>query len=109
LDLGAELEMMCFQNDAPGRGGIVKKYLADKEMSDPDWIHKKQQDWFALKAAWQRFEWGSAYLETFHIICRELDGMDEPIKAWKVEKPRYYNKRIARRLAKAAVRPGGVK
>lgn len=72
------------------------KYHANKELSDPDWIHKKQQDWFALKAAWQRFEWGSAFLphgvfETFWIIRKELERMDEPIKAWQPEKPRFIN------------------
>lgn len=77
---------------------MKKPYLMNKEMSDPDWIHKKQQDWFALKAAWQRFEWGSAFLphgcsETFWIIRSELQKMDEPIKAWQAEKPRYLKKK----------------
>lgn len=73
---------------------MKKRYLRNREMSDPDWIHEKQQDWFALKAAWQRFEWGSAYLphgvsEAFWKIRTELTYMDEPLKAWKAEKPQW--------------------
>lgn len=72
----------------------IHKHLRNKEMSDPDWIHKKQQDWFALKAAWQRFEWGSAFIpqacrDAHWIIHCELDRMDEPMKAWKAEKPEW--------------------
>jgi hypothetical protein len=71
-----------------------KRYCMNKEMSDPDWIHKKQQDFFALKAAFQRFEWGSAYIpqacfDAYWIIRLEMSRMDEPMKAWKAEKPRY--------------------
>lgn len=77
---------------------MKKRYLLNKEMSDPDWIHRKQQDFFALKAAFQRFEWGSAYIphgcfESHRIIGTELIRMDEPMKAWKVEKPRYFKKK----------------
>ncbi len=70
----------------------MKKYLKNKEMSDPNWIHQKQQDFFNLKAALDRFEWGSSYLpvtchsSTWH-IRKEIERMDEPIKSWKVETP----------------------
>lgn len=77
-----------------------KPYLTNKEMSDPDWVHKKQQDWFALKAAMQRFEWGCAYIpdacqQALHIIRVEIARIDEPMKAWKAEKPvwRTYRRR----------------
>jgi len=70
----------------------VKKYLTNKEMSDPDWVHKKQQDYFALKSAFQRFEWGAAYIpdacfQSAQIIRVEIERMDEPMKAWKAERP----------------------
>lgn len=79
-----------------------KRFLRNKEMSDPDWIHQKQQDFFNLKAAWQRFEWGSAFLphgctKAFWIIRTELERMDEPIKAWKAEKPCYITLKRKRR------------
>lgn len=72
----------------------TKKYLMNREMSDPDWIHKKQQDFFALKNAFQRFEWGCAYIpdacfQSAEIIRREMQRMDEPMKAWKAEKPKW--------------------
>lgn len=71
---------------------MKNKYLSNKEMSDPDWVHKKQQDFFALKNAFQRFEWGSAYIpqacfDAYFIIRREIDRMDESMKMWKAEKP----------------------
>lgn len=77
---------------------MKKRICVNKEMSDPDWIHKKQQDFFALKAAFQRFQWGMAYIpsacfDAANIITRELDRMDEPMKAWKAEKPRYWKKK----------------
>lgn len=73
---------------------MKKRYLLNKEMSDPDWVHKKQQDFFALKNAFQRFEWGSAYIpdacyDSANIIRAELNRMDESMKVWVAEKPRY--------------------
>jgi hypothetical protein len=73
---------------------MKRRYCVNKEMSDPDWVHKKQQDYFALKSALQRFEWGSAYIpqacfDAYMIMRQEIERMDEPIKAWKAEKPRY--------------------
>lgn len=77
---------------------MKKRRLINKELCDPDWIHKKQQDFFALKNQFQRMEWGCAYIpdpcyESMRIIRDELIRMDEPMKAWKVEKPRYYKKK----------------
>lgn len=57
------------------------------EMKDPEWIAKKRQEFFNLKNAVTRFEWGSAYIpegcysELYH-IRRAIDRMDEPMKEW---------------------------
>lgn len=71
-----------------------KRHFINKEMSDPDWVHRKQQDYFALKSAFQRFEWGAAYIpvacyDSYRIIREEIIRMDEPMKIWKAEKPKY--------------------
>lgn len=73
---------------------MKKRYLRNKEMSDPNWVHNKQQDFFNFKAALQRLEWGSAYLpkacnNAMWNIRMEVERMDEPIKSWKVEKPEW--------------------
>lgn len=83
--------------------GVKKRYCLNKEMSDPDWVHKKQQDFFALKAAFQRFEFGAAFIpqacfDAHWIIRQEIQRMDEPMKAWKAEQPRYVE------LKKAGIR-----
>lgn len=84
---------------------MKKRLCLNKEMSDSDWIHKKQQchkDYFALKSAFQRFEWGAAYIpaacwDSYQIIQKELIRMDEPMKAWKAEKPRYFKGKCRRK------------
>ena len=77
------------------------RYLRNKEMSDPNWVHRKQQDYFNLKAALQRFEWGGAFIpeacrNALWNIQMEIARMDEPIKAWKAEKPEYMTLRKPR-------------
>lgn len=73
---------------------MKKPYLINKEMSDPKWIYQKQQEFFALKNAFDRFTWGSAYIpvgchEASLNIGKELGRMDESMKAWQPETPRY--------------------
>lgn len=73
---------------------MKKRVITNKEMSDPDWVHRKQQDYFALKNAFQRFEWGSAYIpqacfDSVWIIRKEIERMDEAMKVWQAEKPKY--------------------
>lgn len=74
------------------------KYIINKELSDPDWVHNKQQDYFNFKAALQRFEWGAAYIPeacriALYNIRREVERMDDPIKAWKPVKKQWMNER----------------
>lgn len=73
---------------------MKKRYLLNEAMSDPNWINKKRQEFFALRNMIKRFQWGSAYLpegcttELYH-IGHAIERMEDPIKFWVPEKPRY--------------------
>lgn len=84
-----------------------KPYLMNDHMSNPEHVAEKRQDYFALKNAFSRMQWGSAYLPhpcfvEITRIERALVAMEEPMKYWEVEKPRWrlWNGNIVNELPK---------